>query len=257
LFCPDPDRPDPGLTCYGVPHELTSPQWARSFAKGCNAAATVDEQLLPGDVALFGSPHRWELLQRARAEGRVWYYGDHAYFGRREYYRITRGAYQLTDLGGDGDVIRWERLGVRIRDGWRKTGRYILLCPNSPGYFQLHGLNVHDWIRDTTAELRKYTDREIRVRFKNSAGDFDFDVKFAWAVVVFTSVSGVHAALHGIACFATEPCASRCFGSGDLSLIEKPVRPDNRFEMATVLAANQWTLHEMARGHAWRKLNAD
>jgi hypothetical protein len=55
--------------------------------------------------------------------------------------------------------------------------------------------------------------------------------------------------------FATAPCASQAFGSGDLSQIETPRRPDNRYEMATVLAANQWTLHEMARGHAWSYLN--
>jgi hypothetical protein len=236
-------------------HELTSPQWARSFAKGCNARVIEDDDLQPGNVALFGSPDRWELLKRARSEGRTWYYGDHAYFGRREYYRITRGGWQLTDLSGAGDVERFERLGVRVRDRWHKAGRYILLCPNSPAYFQLHGLDVQQWIQDTTAELRRHTDREIRVRFKNSVGDLEFDVRHAWAVVVFTSVCGVHAAIAGVPCFATEPCTSRAFGSGDLARIERPVYPDNRYEMACVLAANQWTLHEMAGGHAWRHLN--
>jgi hypothetical protein len=255
VFRPDPDRADPGLSCYSVPHELTSPQWANAFAKGCNAPVFEDEVLRPGDVALFGSPHRWELLKRARDEGRTWYYGDHAYFGRREYYRITRGAWQLCDLAGEGDVRRWERLDVRIRDGWRKQGKYILLCPNSPGYFELHGATAQNWIRETTEQLRRYTDREIRVRFKNTPSDFDFDVRYAWAVIVFTSVCGVHAALQGVPTFATAPCASQAFGSGDLSQIETPRRPDNRYEMATVLAANQWTLHEIARGYAWSYLN--
>jgi hypothetical protein len=256
LFSPDPDRPDPGLTVYAVRHELTSPQWARAFAKGCNARIDLEgEQLQAGNLAMFGSPDRWELLQRARSEGRTWYYGDHAYFGRREYYRITRNAWQLTDLARDGDVGRWERLGLRIRSKWRDNGRYVLLCPNSPAYFERHGLSVDTWIRETSAAIRLQSDREIRVRFKRSPSDFDFDVRNAWAVVVHTSVAGVLSALQGVPCFATEPCASLAFGCGDLGLIESPARPDNRFEMATVLAANQWTLHEMASGQAWSYLN--
>jgi hypothetical protein len=211
------------------------------------------EELQPGGVAMFGSPHRWQLLEQARAEGRDWYYGDHAYFGRHEYYRITRGAWQLSDLSGEGDEQRWERSGLRIRD-WKKQGRYILLCPNSPGFFQLHGTTVDAWLAETKQALRRYTDREIRVRFKSSS-DFEFDVRYAWATVVYTSVAGLLGALQGVPCFATAPCASRAFGTDDLSRIENPVRPDNRFEMAKVLAANQWTLHEMARGHAWSYLN--
>lgn len=227
--------------------------WARAFAKGAGANVSKEEDLLPGQVAMFGSPHRWELLQQAIGLGRTWYYGDHAYFGRHVYYRVTRNAYQH-DCEGEGDAQRWERLGVRIRD-WKKGGGHILLCPNSPGFFELHGQDCNRWIVETTRTLQRHSDREIRLRFKRSATQFESDLRGAWAVVVFTSVCGVHAALEGVPCFATAPCASRSFGSGDLSSIERPSRPDNRYEMAAVLAANQWTLHEMARGQAWRKLN--
>jgi hypothetical protein len=255
VLCEDADRPDPGLTAYAVQQELTSPQFARAWAKGCGCEVSDDDELRPGNVALFGSPQRWDLLRQAQAQGRTWFYGDHAYFRRREYYRATRDAVQLTDLSGEGDALRFERLDVRMRQAWRKQGAYVLLCPNSPGYFELYGLNAQQWIRETTEQLRRYTDRDIRVRFKNSPAEFDFEVRWAWAVVVYTSVAGVLAALQGVPCFATAPCASMAFGSGDLSLIERPVRPDNRFEMASVLAANQWTLHEIARGQAWRQLN--
>lgn len=229
--------------------------WAKAFAKGNGAAVCTADVLEPGAVALFGSPQRWRLLAQARAEGRTWWYGDHAYFGRREYFRITRNAWQH-DCRGRGDLARLELLGVRER-GWRKTGRNVLLCPNSPQFFALHGMDCEQWIRETSQQLAAHTDREIRVRFKNSARVLEDELRDAWAVVVFTSVCGVHAALQGVPSFATADCASRAFGSGDLSLIETPPRPDNRYEMASVLAANQWTLHEMARGQAWRELNDD
>jgi hypothetical protein len=40
----------------------------------------------------------------------------------------------------------------------------------------------------------------------------------------------------------------------DLSSIERPRKPDNREQMAWVLADNQWTLEEIRRGIAWQKL---
>jgi hypothetical protein len=249
----DGDRAGPGLTVYSVPHEMTSPLWARAFAKGCGAVVSKGEELLPGNVALFGSPARWDLLTQARSEGRDWYYGDHAYFGRHQYFRITRNAWQH-DAGGVGDAARFDELGLRVRN-WKTGGRYVLLCPQSPKFFRLHGLDCETWIDETQQRLRQHTDREVRVRFKTSRRTFEQELKNAWAVVVYTSVCGVHAALEGVACFATAPCASLSFGSGDLSRIENPVRPDNRHEMACVLAANQWTLHEMASGKAWSKLH--
>jgi hypothetical protein len=234
---------------------MTSPLWARAFAKGSGGQLDWGDELQAGDVALFGSAKRWRLLAQARAIGRTWWYGDHAYFGRREYFRITRNAWQH-GCTGRGDPARLDACGVRV-GGWRRAGSYVLLCPNSPEYFALHGLDCGEWIRQTGLELARHTDREIRVRFKTDALPLEEDLRQAWAVVVFTSVSGVHAALAGVPCFATAPCASQAFGSDDLALIENPVRPDNRFDMAAVLAANQWTLHEIASGRAWRDLNDD
>jgi len=242
------------VVCYSVPHELTSPRWARAFARGCGGTVSVGSTLASGDVALFGSPHRWQLLQQAQAEGRQWYYGDHAYFGRRRFFRATRGAYQLCDLSGYHDPRGFEQFAIAVKK-WR-SGSDILLCPNSPPYFERFGTTAEAWIEKTTSELRNYTGRTIRVRWKNGGGgEFEYDLKNVHAVVVFTSVCGVHAALAGAASFATAPCASRAFGTDDLSRIENPVRPDNRFEMACALAANQWTFGEMASGKAWKELN--
>jgi len=240
------------VVCYSVPAEGTSPLWARAFARGCGGVVSVSNALSDGDVALFGSPARWALLQQAIGEGRRWFYGDHAYFGRREFFRITRNGFQH-DASGTGDPRRYEQFGIPVRR-WR-AGRHILLCPNSPAHFERAGTTAEEWINETARAIGQRTDREIRVRWKNSGGDLEHELRDVHAVVVFTSVSGVIAALHGVACFATAPCASLAFGSSDLSLIENPARPENRFEMACALAANQWTLHEIASGRAWKELN--
>jgi hypothetical protein len=227
--------------------------WAKSFAKGAGGLEIVSgPELSPGPVAFFGSAEFWPMLDQIVAEGREWIYGDHAYFGRRRYFRATRNALQHDASGEANNVKRFESFGIKV-ERWRK-GSHILLCPNSPGYFAAFGMEADEWVKNTTAELRQHTGRDIRVRWKNWTNDLQSDLKNAWACVVFTSVCGVHAALRGVPCFATAPCASRAFGSGNLALIEQPPRPDNRFEMACVLAENQWTMEEMSAGMAWEHL---
>ena len=250
------------VTAYAARSEMTSPLWARAFVDGCGGTVAERNELQPGDVALFGSPVTWCLLQQAQQEGRTWYYGDHGYFGRHNapiggpggkvYYRTTRNAYQH-DGSGDGDAVRFARLGVPVKP-WRMGGNHILLCPNSPGHFALHGGDCGRWIADTTAALRKHTDREIKVRVKTAGTAFADDLRGAWAVVVYTSACGFLAALEGVPCFATAHCASGAFGSTFLHRIESPHRPDNRYELACVLAAHQWTAEEMRQGMAWERL---
>ncbi len=65
-------------------------------------------------------------------------------------------------------------------------------------------------------------------------------------------MAGVQAVLEGVPCFAlnTESSAVN-FGINDLSLIENPVKPDNREQLAWALADNQWTLDEIRSGITW------
>ena len=248
---------------YGIPvsyyldNSQISKEFGLAFGKGCKGAIYHKLDILKsGDIAMFGNPASWEFLQQAIKEGRNWYYGDKAYFGRNKYYRITRNAYQ-SNCKGKVDSRRWESLKIAL-NGW-KTGSKILICQQSEAFYTLHGKNRAEWVKNTIDELRKYTDRPIEIRskiygnvteelFKQSLIDIH-------AVIVYSSVSGAQAAIHGVPCFATEKCASLAFGTSDLSKIENPIKPDNRFEMACVMANNQWTLNEIRNGTAWRELN--
>ena len=242
---------------YAVNGTLTSPLFCKAFADGCGGRIFTDPSMLwPGAVAMFGHPLLYPLLRQAIQERRDWFYGDHAYFGRRKYYRITKNAYQH-QMKGYGSPERFRKLNVSIKP-WRKGGGKILLCPQSAEFYELHGLKRHEWIRNTTGEIRRYTGRRIEIRYK-AHGDlteakFRQSLRNVHAVVVYTSVAGVQAALEGVPCFATHDCVSKHFGTSDLSLIENPVRPDNREEMAWLLADNQWTIDEISSGMAWEFL---
>ena len=242
---------------YSIVSALTSPRFGKAFAKGCGGrVSTNPSMLLQGDVAMFGHPDLMNLLKQAQDERRNWYYGDKAYFGRDVYYRITKNAY-MHNTEGEPDYDRWARLDIKVQP-WR-NGNHVLICPQSEPFYKLHGLNQRQWIQQVTDKVRKHTDRPIKYHYK--ASDASAEVKFrravqdAWAVVVYTSMAGVQAAIHGVPCFATDVnCTSARFGSTELSKIETPTRPDNREHMAAVLAANQWTLDEIASGMAWERI---
>jgi len=232
-------------------------EFAFAFSKGCGGRIYETANILhKGDVAMFGDPATWQLLQKAKQDNRTLFYGDKAYFGRSKYYRITKNAYQ-SDCIGNGDTSRLKKTGQKIYP-W-KTGSKILICQQSELFYKLHGLNRNDWVNHTKQTIRQYTDRPIEIRSKISGDGTEFAFRRSLvdvhAVVVYTSVAGVQAAMNGVPCFATEQCASLAFGSSDLSQIENPVLPDNREYLASVLANNQWTLDEIRNGTAWRMLN--
>jgi hypothetical protein len=241
---------------YYNPSEFTSPKVAYAFAKGCGGTITDEAELFPGSVALFGSPARWPLLRQAQAEGREWYYLDHAYFSRGKYYRITKNAYQHDGRGAStGERFKgFPRLGVRP---WRTSGSHILICPNSAIYFGLHGLEVEQWLADVTTTLRQHTDREIRIRWKVERAErpIAWDLVDAWAVVVFSSAAALDGLMAGVPCFTLAPfAASARMGLSDLTQIETPFYPDDREPFLSVLADHQWTIQEILKGEAWRAL---
>jgi hypothetical protein len=240
---------------YFVAGERSSPKFATAFASGCRGRATSALRLQPGPAALFGSPPAWPVLRSAQRDGRDWFYGDHGFWGRGEYFRITRNAYQH-DGRGSAPTDRFAKFKERIRP-WRTSGSHIVLCPNSAIYCGLHGFDVAEWLTVTIARLRTATDREIRVRWKTDEPrrPLALDLLDAWAVVVYSSAAAVHALAAGVPVVTLAPFASTFrMGATDPAEIERPTYPDDRESFLAVLAYQQWTLPEIARGMAWRSL---
>lgn len=240
------------LTAYAAHARTgTSPKWIDAFAAGAKCGKQVGGPLREGDVALFGHPELEPLLKEAKDTGQNWYYGDHGFFGRGQFYRCSRNEYQFDGLSGDDDPARFRRFGIPVKE-WRKTGSHVLLCPNSADFMRRFG--APNWIDETVKELRRFTDRPLRVRWKHDSRPIRLDLADCWAVVTFTSNAGVDAVLAGVPVIATRKCAALSMGCGDLSKIESPVTPDGREQWAARLANHQWTLAEMARGDLWRVL---
>jgi hypothetical protein len=244
---------------YYAPGEITSPKFGYAFARGCKGTLTQwppDDgvsELFDGPVAAFGSPAMWPVLRKAQAEKRDWFYGDHGYFGRGTYYRVTRNAYQH-DGSGEYSPHRFE-LHRREVKPWRQGGKHILVCPNSNIYMGLHGLDGEQWLRETLATIRQHTKREVIVRWKHTPVPIRRHLVRAHAVVVFSSAAALDALIDGVPVFVLAPfAAGSTMGLSDLSQIESPIYPENREPFLWALAANQWTLAEMIDGQAWAEL---
>lgn len=248
-------------TSYSVPDEFTSPKWARAFAAGCSGRVSEADDLQPGSVALFGSPKRWQLFQTAILQHRQYFYGDHAYFRRGNYYRITKDRLQHTGIPSPHrpppSLDRMRAAGVSIAPEWRTAGSHIVICPNSPVYMALFGIDAHYWAVNIINQLSTLTDRPVILRWKSQAGrrPLYVDLVDAWCVVVFSSNAAVEAVAAGIPCITLAPFAAAArMGRTRLADVENLAYPDDRETFLATLADNQWTMEEIQRGDAWRAL---
>lgn len=243
---------------YAVPSEKSSPKFASAFAAGCKGHATNENTLLPGPVALFGSPARRDLLTQAIAEGRTWYYADHALFRRHQQFRITKNAYQH-DGRGDYPPDRFQQLRVNTHPTWQTGGTSIVICPNSRAYMAWFGIDAEQWVLDCARTIGRLTDRPIIIRWKTQAQHRPIyvDLHQAWMTVVFSSACAIDSLMAGVPVCTLAPWASTArMGIQDLSQVNVPYYPDieERDRFFWALAYQQWTLDEIREGVAWRAL---
>ena len=181
---------------------------------------------------------------------------------------------------------RWKEIqrhfGVRLVD-WRTKGDHILLCLQRDGGWSMAGWDVLDWAIKTITEIRKYSDRPIRVRphpgdkravkycerlmklcigrrllnvhLSDKDSSLMHDFKNCWAVVCYNSSPSVAAAIEGIPVFVTDPARSQAkdVASSEIFRIENPVTP-NRQQWIERIAQFHWSHEELKSGLCWEHM---
>lgn len=215
-------------------------------------------------VVLRGITKRKEMAA-CREAGRDFYYIDTGYFGngkKKTYHRITKN-----DVQNFGPII------TRPRDRLAATGfqpvkfrrgTSILLAPPSQKLLNLYGINLEEWLATTEAEIKKYTDRPIVVRTKQSRSVRQSTDTMAMALsqdvhclVTFSSIAATEALLLGKPAITLGPNAAAPLCSKSVADIENPHIPtlDEVEHWAAHLAYCQFSEPEMRDGTAWRILN--
>jgi len=209
------------------------------------------------------------------------FFVDHAYLYHRKHsayrrlgdmenciYRVVKNNYVINKIT-DTNETRYLDLKQRYSTDdeldildWKKDGSHILVFPPSHWLCKMLGLNDEEMLNNSINTLKKYTDREIRVRLKKPDGKYnpvplEEDLKNCHAVVSFQSSAAAKAIIKGIPSFTMYGDYSSVspLSLKDLSKIETPIYPENRYEWLCNLANHQFYQSEIQSGYAERYLN--
>lgn len=157
---------------------------------------------------------------------------------------------------------------------WRTRGEHVLICLQRPRGWSMRGLDLLTWLETTFSELRKHTDRPVRLRWhpgdwKNFPQDLDLtaynikmsphdrhimeDLKNCWALICHNSTPSSVAVIEGIPAFITDDpgyCQAGAVANTDLSQIEDPVLFD-RHTWIRKLAQCHWSFEDVRSGRCW------
>lgn len=235
------------------------------MGSGGHISTWAREQQSMTPVVLRGITKRKEIAA-CRALGRDFYYIDTGYFGnvrKKLYHRITKNDVQNFAPIRDRPSDRLDRCNLQFTK-FRRTGSRILLAPPSQKLLNLYEINLEDWMAATITDIRRYTDREIVVRLKQSRSirQTTDTIQMAlqqdvWCLITYSSIAAGESLLCGVPAITLGPNAAGWLCSRSVSEIENPRVPtlDEVHAWARHLAYCQFTEAEMRDGTAWRILN--
>ena len=206
-----------------------------------------------------------KVMKQCLEQGRDFYYIDTGYFGNykvKDYHRITKNAMQWLGPTEDRPADRLERTRVKAKP--MTPGRKILLCPPSAKAMSYWDMDEQQWVAETIATIRQFTDRPIEVRLKGPreqrARVNTMEQALAddvHCMVTFNSIAAVESLIYGKPVFAMGPNAAAPLANSNLSAIETPFVPhlDQVTQLLRCLAYHQFTVEEMNTGYAWAVLS--
>jgi hypothetical protein len=231
----------------GSPHGLRACQ---ELAKSCKGQLNTENypQKQQGTIAVWGQLRgARELLNGSEDFYRL----DHAYIGRNEYYRMTKGDFMPSRII-ERPADRWEALKKRFSleiEPWKK-GKNVVVAFSMPGTYDF--FNVSGWGKQVLSSLKSFG-RPIIERQRKETRPIKEDLKDAHCLVTFASNSVMEALLMGVPVFVAGPSIARPVAGNWLD-IENPVFPDRETFFRHV-AYSQYTLEEFADGRALRWAN--
>ena len=88
---------------------------------------------------------------------------------------------------------------------------------------RLYHTTEEKWLNDTLETLKKYTDREIRIRKKGDTTPLVEQLKNSWAMVTMQSATAAHrGSIKWCQYFKDEVSQANVINENDLSKIERP-----------------------------------
>ena len=188
------------------------------------------------------------------------------------------GTYFFKNINTDKWKTFSEWHGVTIKP-WRTSGNHILILAQRPKGFNMF-TDQDEWLANTIATIRKYSQRPIMVRMHTGDGTrfkqieklqkrYGTSITISehegirealvncWCSVGYASTPNVVSAIEGVPVYVEEPTKSWaqdvCFNN--LSLIETPPMPD-RSEWIHKIANIHWSNEEVCQGKLWTAIKS-
>lgn len=224
-----------------------------AFAKGCGAALCQSgDGLKDGPAVLMGFDQGTDdLIIQCMNECRDFYFIDHAYFDRG----YETGNFRVIKNGIHQTKILKAPPSGRSLEPWKKPNEddFVIIIPPPPKLIKV--FDLEGWTEETVRTVKKYTDRPILVKPKDSQTPLSLYLTRAHCVVSFSSVAEVEAVVSGVPVFVSDYSPASPVGCKDFRQIESPIYPERQGWIDS-LAYSQFHVSQMESGEAWRILNA-
>ncbi len=259
------------LTIYSPSNNKTSKAW--EVFNGVQKSWPEQVQFVDNSVATDPVPNcmfwgfvnnNMQMVKKLEQRKHNFWFTDTPYFGRfnnnnlkpdNHYWRVCKNrihAIYIKDCKPD----RFEKFGLKIKAPDFK-GSYILVCPSSDSINNY--LDRPNWTNETIEQIKRYTDRPIRLRHKprgrGTSGPSEAkvplseDLKDAWCVVTSCSIVAVEAQCMGIPVICDKESFAKEVGGQELADIENPYFVGCE-EWLWSLAYQQFTPEEIKNGKA-------
>ena len=243
-------------------------EYINMFAYGAKLPVYDYDSYPANQDILIRSMGKRKLIHECWENKRTFYYMDSGYVGNYKsksnpngwklWHRIVKNDVQHNEIIDRPDD-RWKQLDYPIEN--RKQGKHILLVTPSEKPCKFYNIDKDTWVKDTIAEIKKYTDRPIIVRDKASRQQrithtiFE-DLNNCHALVTYQSIAAVESVLYGVPAFTLAPTAADPVCDKDLNQIEAPTVQDTDkiYKWACHLAYGQFHNDEMKNGTAYKIL---
>ena len=252
-------------------HGLVYDEYLEAFVQGCGGIISEFESEIDTEIPLVirgvgGNSRR--AIKHCWDTDREFYALDSGYWGNdksksKGWHRITKNALQHTGPIIERPDDRLKMIGYNYKKFTK--GRKILICPPSDKVMMLFDQpSATEWVKNTIAELKKYTDRPIEVRLKPIRQERVSNKTMAQALeddvhclVTYNSIAATEALMNGKPAIALGPNAAQVLCNTSLLEIENLNIPtkDEMYAFMTHLSYCQFSKREMLTGAAWRIIN--
>lgn len=243
------------------------------FARGCGTEPTLLETWNyedSTDPLVIRGIMKHKIIKRCWEDSRPFFYFDSGYFGNRKNPLNPHGAklwnrVVFNDLQHNEIIARppdrWQRLGIGLQR--RRRGSKIIVAVPDEKPCVFYGIDLQQWITDTVASIKNYTDREIVVRQRaksrqvRNQDTLEQALTDAHALVTYNSIAATESVISGVPAFVLAPCnAAMPVSNRTLSSIDNPWFPDEDLRYAWVkhLAYGQFHYKELENGRAMKIL---